>query len=50
MSEANDLIATAAAIAPIARQLNTHSIYEGRRRQAAKAIQEELNALEQELA
>ena len=50
MSEGNDPIATAAAVAPITRQLNTYSIYEGRRRRAAKAIQAELDALEQELA
>ena len=51
MSEAgSDPIATAAAIAPATRQLNTYSIYEGRRRRAAKAILEELAAFEQELA
>ena len=50
MSEAGDPIATAAAVAPATRQLNTYSIYEGRRRRAAKAIQEELDAFEQELA
>jgi hypothetical protein len=50
MSEGNDPIATAAAVAPITRQLNTYSIYEGRRRRAAKAIQAELDAFEQELA
>jgi hypothetical protein len=50
MSEAGDPIATAAAVAPATRQLNTYSIYEGRRRRAAKAIQEELDAVEQELA
>jgi len=50
MSEANDPVATAAAVAPITRQLNTYSIYEGRRRRAAKAIHVELDAFEQELA
>ena len=50
MSETGDPIATAAAIAPATRQLNTYSIYEGRRRRAAKAILEELTAFEQELA
>jgi chromosome segregation ATPase len=51
MSEAgSDAIATAAAIAPVARTLNTLSTYESRRRRAAKTIQEELNALEQEIS
>jgi hypothetical protein len=51
MAEAgSDPIATAAAVAPATRQLNTYSIYEGRRRRAAKAILEELTAFEQELA
>jgi hypothetical protein len=50
MSEAGDPIATAAAVAPATRQLNTYSIYEGRRRRAAKAILEELTAFEAELA
>jgi hypothetical protein len=50
MSASGDPVATAAALAPATRQLNTYSIYEGRRRRAAKAIQEELDAFEQELA
>lgn len=45
-----DAIATAAALAPVARTLATLSTYEGRRRRAAKSIREELAALEQELA
>jgi hypothetical protein len=49
LSEAADPVATAAAIAPVSRTLNTLSTYEVRRRRAAKQIQEELNALEQSL-
>jgi hypothetical protein len=41
---------TAAALAPVARTLATLSTYEGRRRRAAKAIQQELSAFEEELA
>jgi hypothetical protein len=48
MSEAGDPAATAAALAPATRQLNTFSIYETRRRRAAKEIQAELDAFEQE--
>jgi hypothetical protein len=40
----------AAALAPVSRTLATLSTYEGRRRRAAKTIQQELAALEQELA
>jgi len=50
MSEAGDPMATAAAIAPVARTLNTLSTYEVRRRRAARSIQEELNAVESERA
>jgi hypothetical protein len=50
MSEAGDPAATAAALAPATRQLNTYSIYETRRRRAVKDIQAELVAFEQELA
>jgi len=50
LSEAGDPIATAAAIAPVARTLNTLSTYEVRRRRAAKSIQEELAALEQQIS
>jgi hypothetical protein len=47
MNAAGDPIATAAALAPVARTLNTLNLYEVRRRRAAKTIQEELAALEQ---
>lgn len=47
MKEAGDPVATAAAIAPVARTLNNLSVYEGRRRRAAKTVQEDLNAYEQ---
>jgi hypothetical protein len=50
MSDSNDPTATAKAVAPVARTLNTLSTYEVRRRRAAREIQEELDALEQELA
>ena len=46
MMEAGDPVATAAAIAPVARTLNTLSVYEGRRRRAAQAVQQELANLE----
>jgi hypothetical protein len=49
MLESGDPTAIAAAIAPVARTLNTLSTYEGRRRRAAKAVQEELAAYEQTL-
>jgi hypothetical protein len=47
MTEAADPVATAAAIAPVARMLNTLSIYENRRRRAAKAVAAELAELQQ---
>ena len=45
-----DAMARAAAVAPIARTLNTLNLYETRKRRAAKAIQLELDAFEQSLA
>jgi hypothetical protein len=39
----------AAAIAPVARTLNTLNLYETRKRRAAKAIAQELEAFEQAL-
>jgi hypothetical protein len=50
MSDSNDPAATAKAVAPVARTLNTLSTYEVRRRRAARQIQEELDALEDQLA
>jgi hypothetical protein len=50
MSQSGDPAAIAAALAPATRQLNTFSIYETRRRRAAKEVQAELDAFEQELA
>ena len=44
---AGDPQATAAAIAPIARTLNTLNLYETRRRRALKTVKEELDAYEQ---
>lgn len=49
MSEAGDPLATAAALAPVSRTLNTLSIYETRRRRAASQLQQELNEMEQEI-
>jgi hypothetical protein len=49
MLETGDPLAIAAAIAPVARTLNNLSVYEGRRRRAAKSVQEELTAYEQAL-
>jgi hypothetical protein len=49
LSEAGDPLATAAAVAPVSRTLNTLSIYETRRRRAAKQIQQELNEMEQQI-
>jgi hypothetical protein len=45
--DAGDPLATAKAVASLARTLNTLSIYESRRRRAAKSVQEELAALEE---
>lgn len=50
MDEAGDPIATTEALVPVTRQLNTLSVYESRRRRAAKEIQAELDTLEQKLA
>ena len=49
MLGSGDPAAIAAAIAPIARTLNTLSTYEGRKRRAAKSVQEDLAAHEQTL-
>jgi hypothetical protein len=46
----SDAAATAAALVPVSRTLATLSTYEGRKRRAAKSIQQELAELEQELA
>jgi hypothetical protein len=50
LNTAGDPIATAAAIAPIAKTLNTLNLYETRRRRALKTIQEELDLLTQAAA
>jgi hypothetical protein len=47
MQEAGDPLATAAAIAPIAKTLSTLNLYETRRRRALKTVQEELIVVEQ---
>src|ERR1700722_12607795 len=47
MQQAGDPMATAAAIAPIAKTLSTLNLYETRRRRALKTVQEELQAWEQ---
>jgi hypothetical protein len=47
MQEAGDPMATAAALAPIAKTLSTLNLYETRRRRALKTVQEELFAREQ---
>jgi hypothetical protein len=47
MQEAGDPLATAAAIAPIAKTLSTLNLYETRRRRALKTVSEELEAREQ---
>jgi hypothetical protein len=44
-----DAMSRAAAIAPVARTLNTLNLYETRKRRAAKAIAQELEAFEQAL-
>jgi hypothetical protein len=44
----NDALGTAKALAGVARSLNTLSLYESRRRRAAKALEEELLALQKE--
>jgi hypothetical protein len=49
MLDSGDPVAIAAAIAPVSRTLNTLSTYEGRKRRAAKSVQEELAAYEQTL-
>jgi hypothetical protein len=46
MSAAGDPVATAALLASLSRTLNTLGIYETRRNRAAKAIQEELEAVQ----
>jgi hypothetical protein len=50
MQEASDPLATAVAIAPIAKTLSTLNLYETRRRRALKTVQEELEAMESALA
>ena len=50
LNAAGDPIATAAAIAPIAKTLNTLNLYETRRRRALKTVQEELDLLTQAAA
>ena len=50
LNAAGDPIATAAAIAPIAKTLNTLNLYETRRRRALKTVQEELDILTQAAA
>jgi hypothetical protein len=50
MQAANDTLATAVAIAPIAKTLSTLNLYETRRRRALKTVQEELEAMETALA
>ena len=50
LNAAGDPIATAAAIAPIAKTLNTLNLYETRRRRALKTVQEELDLLTQSAA
>ena len=50
MQEAGDPLATAVAIAPIAKTLSTLNLYETRRRRALKTVQEELEAMETALA
>jgi len=47
LHDSGDPLATAKAVASLARTLNTLSIYESRRRRAAKSVQEELAALEE---
>jgi len=47
LHDSGDPLATAKAVASLARTLNTLSIYEGRRRRAAKSVREELAALEE---
>jgi len=46
LHDSGDPLATAKAVASLARTLNTLSIYESRRRRAAKSVREELAALE----
>jgi hypothetical protein len=50
LSAAGDPVATAALLASLSRTLNNLSIYEGRRRRAAKAIKEELEAVQKAAA
>jgi predicted nucleic acid-binding Zn-ribbon protein len=50
LNAAGDPMATAAAIAPIAKTLNTLNLYETRRRRALKTVQEELDLLTQAAA
>lgn len=50
MAAAGDPIATAALLASLSRTLNNLSIYEGRRRRAAKAIKEELETVQKAAA
>ncbi len=50
MADSGDPIATAKALAPVARTLATLSTYEGRRRRAMKTAREELAAFEEALA
>jgi hypothetical protein len=49
MLDSGDPVAIAAAIAPVARTLNTLSTYEGRKRRAAKTVLQDLTAYEQTL-
>jgi hypothetical protein len=49
-AEEDDPLSLAVALPPLTRQLNTYSIYESRKRRAAKEIQQELDILEQERA